>query len=262
MNDFYKSNVNNKYTLAKKCLDVVNLNMNGRIVKVSPLICSDSVIAGKDNKYLPDRLSLLYIAMSTDRSVKRYKATNDVGVTIVGLNLILALPNKDSLSVKLNRESIFYNDEVTIGCYIFKMLFLNTNYKYPLALINNRTKVGVLKENGVNILYAYLTTELKLENIEIPFHIEDQINTLRHIGEDIDSERRRIKLNYDKFSKLLAIVNYTMMLKSNSSEVRGASIEIYKNVIEYDVNLNILVNYIITYLKAYRAIVVQNKHIN
>lgn len=277
MDTWYKILDNKKYSLSKKCLDTLEMNIGNRIIRIDPLMSSDKIVVSKKGKYLSDFMTMLYIAMINDkRMYPSSRATSEASVLVMDRVIVLTPPNGVSLNVRIPREEVFSTDNATLVNYIFTRLW-GRGYDYPLAIINSKTNVGVLQDGKKDVLYLYLTTELKLERKTYSKEVQDKIDRLVTIGDRLDVMRRKSRMDFKTFSKLLSLVRYSLlsvngMSKTNknlgipvteesiNNEVVYTSVNVM-STIYHKVDMVPIIELMIKYLISYRELIRTDKDI-
>lgn len=276
-NTYYRILENKKYSLSKKCLDTVEMKLGKRVIRIDPLMSSDRLVVSRNGKYLSDFMSLLYSVMVEDKSMwASSRVTNEPSILIMDRTISLTPPLGVSLNVNLPSSDIFSTDNATLVNYLFTRL-VDRGYSYPLAIMNSKSNVGVIKDGRKYVLYLYLTTELKLERLRYSNIVNSKLDKLSTIGDSLDTLRRKAKMDYKTFSMILSIVRYSLLsvydmnkVKKNlgvhiteesiNDEVVYTTINVVENIYGR-VDIIPIIEMMIKYLKSYRELVRMNKEL-
>ena len=259
-----------KRPLVKKCLDVLPVNIGRRIVHVSPLMVSSVIVVGKDNKYLSDRLATLYYAMTKDKTVQHIKCSTgkEKYITIDHRGVVLSVGDgilriADCISLKERREYISVSS--VVARYIFKILFSDSSYTYPLALVNRKTNVCTIAESNKYMTYLYLRTEIDMIQMSISSDAMLAIKDLSILGERIERYRRELHLNFIDVSRLMAITQFVMSMDEDIDITPNVVMYVYNRTIKDTSRSSVwneyirMVRIIMKYLKRYKDIIQMDK---
>lgn len=165
----YNINLIPEFRLRKKLLDITPIEVNGRTLRINPIMTTNLLIIEKNtSKYMSDKLAMLYNSIVRDNTLVvsgRGLITRNYVISYDSGKLSLVFSNKLTLTVTMpkrmttlidNTSPIYYNKTgFAIMLYTASAIMNIPKYEYPIPIINHDTHISTITLDDVDVLYVH-----------------------------------------------------------------------------------------------------------